>query len=382
MLGGLFSRRGAETGSAGPVTPHLGILRRFEFQRLLDRERCRSDRNAHPFSLILLDIEGKTPSDLRRLCHLMASRIRLTDDVGWFNDDHIGVLLPDTSGAGAWAFVTDLKRSLDRIACPVPVRIYTYGGQSHRAMAEAPSAPAAGTQGSFAPDSAYQEVREPPPGPVNGEALPPTEDMTELFLRPLPWWKRVEDIVGSLLALVVFSPLFLLIAIGIKVSSPGPIIYRQKRVGRGGKVFTFYKFRTMDKDADQRKKDLAPFNEMDGPVFKMRNDPRVTPFGRFLRRSSLDEIPQLWNVLKGDMTLVGPRPPTPDEVPKYDRWHRRRLEVTGGITGIWQVSGRNEVPFTEWMRMDARYVRKTSLWNDIKILVRTVWAVLTGRGAA
>ncbi len=380
MLGGLFSRRGAEVGPGGPVAPHLGILRRFEFQRLLDRERCRSDQNAHPFSLLLFDIEAKTPSDLRRLCHLLASRIRLTDDVGWFNDDHIGVLLPDTPAAGAWAFMTDITRGLQRIACPVPIRVYTYGGQSHRAMMEAPASPEAAAPP--APDPAYQEVREPPPPPASGQPLPAAEDMTELFLRPLPWWKRVEDVLGSLAALVIFSPLFLLIAIGVKLSSPGPIIYRQKRVGRGGKVFTFYKFRTMVQDADQRKQDLLPYNEMDGPVFKMRDDPRVTRFGRFLRRSSLDEIPQLWNVLKGDMTLVGPRPPTPDEVRRYDRWHRRRLEVIGGITGIWQVSGRNEVPFTEWMRMDARYVRKTSLWTDVKILFRTVWAVITGRGAA
>ncbi len=378
MLGGLFSRRGAEPGSSGPTTPHLGILRRFEFQRLLDRERCRSDRNAHPFSLVLFDIEGKEAADLRRLCHLLASRIRLTDDVGWFNDDHIGVLLPDTPAAGAWAFVTDLRRSLERIACSVPVRVFTYGGQSHRAMTEEASP----QPSAVAPSAGYEEVREPPPAPANAGSVPPAEDMVELFLKPLPWWKRVEDILGSLAALVVFSPLFLLIAIGVKLSSPGPVIYKQKRVGRGGKVFTFYKFRTMYVGAEERKQELAPLNEMDGPVFKIRNDPRVTPFGRFLRRSSLDEIPQLWNVLKGDMTLVGPRPPTPDEVPKYDRWHRRRLEMTGGITGIWQVSGRNEVPFTEWMRMDARYLRTISVWTDLKILVKTIWAVVTGRGAA
>lgn len=331
----------------------------------------------------MIDIEGKDPSDLRRLCHLISSRIRLTDDVGWFSDDHIGVLLPDTPGTGAWAFVKDLQRSLDRIGCSVPIRVYSYGGgPSHRAMAEQKGPAETTSPVPASREAGYQEVREPAIAPASGLAVPPAEDMTELFLQPLPWWKRLEDIFGSLVALVVFSPLILLIAIGIKLTSPGPVIYKQKRVGRGGKVFTFYKFRTMVVGADQQKKDLLPFNEMDGPVFKIRNDPRVTRFGRFLRRSSLDEIPQLWNVLKGDMTLVGPRPPTLDEVPKYDRWHRRRLEVTGGITGIWQVSGRNEIPFQEWMRMDARYVRKASLWTDMKILVKTVWAVITGRGAA
>jgi len=371
------------------VIPHLGILRRHEFHRLLDRERCRSDRNSHPFSLVLLDIEGQEPANLRRLCHLLASRIRLTDDVGWFNDDHIGVLLPDTPEDGANTFVKDLRRSLERLSCEVGIRFYTYGGGaiSRETLSRRPTHPALAASALGEPYREIQtqestnETREAA-GPAEVPADIPAEDMRDLFLRPLPWWKRVEDILGSLAALVVFSPLFLLIAIGVKLSSPGPVIFRQRRVGRGGKTFTFYKFRTMYVDAEQRKKELLSKNEMDGPVFKMRNDPRVTPFGRFLRRTSLDELPQLWNVLLGDMTLVGPRPPTPDEVPYYDRWHRRRLDVMGGITGLWQVSGRNEVPFQEWMRMDARYIRKTSLWTDFKILVRTVWAVLSRRGAA
>lgn len=201
-------------------------------------------------------------------------------------------------------------------------------------------------------------------------------------MKPLPWWKRVEDIVGSVAALVVFSPVFLVIAVLVKLTSPGPVIFRQKRAGSGGKPFDFYKFRTMYMDAEERKEELRDQNEQDGPVFKIRNDPRITPLGRVLRRSSLDEIPQLWNVLKGDMTLVGPRPPTLDEVPHYRAWHRRRLEMTGGITGIWQVSGRNEVPFEEWMRMDVRYSRKRSVFLDFKLLFKTVWAVFSGRGAA
>lgn len=368
MLGGIFNKRGEDLGPEDPTFLPLGILRRPEFQRLLDRERCRSDRNAHPFSLVLFDVEGKGAAELKKLCALLLARVRVTDDVGWFNDDLVGVLLPDTPAEGASAFAADVARSLERVGCSTPVRVFTYVGQSHKAI-----------EGTRSADSGKSDTVQPAAQP---EELPPVEDMRQLFLKPLPLWKRLEDIIGSLIALIVFSPLMLLIAIGVKLSSPGPVIYKQKRVGRGGKVFTFYKFRTMYVGADQMKADLLAFNEMDGPVFKMRNDPRVTRFGRFLRKSSLDELPQLWNVLKGDMTLVGPRPPTPDEVPKYERWHSRRLEVTGGITGIWQVSGRNEVPFQEWMRMDARYVRRTSFWLDLKILVKTIWAVITGRGAA
>lgn len=377
MVTGLFNR------SSGPEAwpPNLGILRRPEFQRLLDRERNRSDRNNRPFSLLLIDIGGLDAPAIRKICHLVASRIRVTDDIGWFNEDHLGVLLPETDARGASKVASDLEKGFQRLSCPAPIRAYVYHGN----LGLAPTEPQeVANQALLEPTQ--REVLQPGNGQSqalsSNQPILEVENMGELFLKPLPWWKRLEDIVGSLLALIVFSPVFLLIAIGIKLTSKGPVIFKQKRVGRGGKVFTFYKFRTMYVGAEERKKELLPFNEMDGPVFKMKKDPRVTPFGRFLRRTSLDELPQLWNVLKGDMTLVGPRPPTVDEVPKYAAWHRRRLDVTGGITGIWQVSGRNEVPFEEWMRMDARYIRKTSLWTDLKILIKTIWAVISGRGAS
>jgi exopolysaccharide biosynthesis polyprenyl glycosylphosphotransferase len=195
--------------------------------------------------------------------------------------------------------------------------------------------------------------------------------------------KRPFDIVGALFFLIIFSPVYLLIALLIKISSPGPIFFRQQRSGLNGRPFTIYKFRTMAVDAEQRKHELAALNEMRGPVFKVTNDPRVTPIGKFLRRSSMDEFPQFFNVLRGEMSLVGPRPLPVDEVKRFDDFsHRRRLSVKPGLTCTWQISGRNNVvDFKDWVRLDLEYIDNWSLWLDMKILWRTVPVVLGGVGA-
>jgi len=202
----------------------------------------------------------------------------------------------------------------------------------------------------------------------------PTEPVTLLI-------KHVIDVVvsGSLLALV--SPLMLLIVVLIKATSRGPVIFAQKRVGLNGRTFDFYKFRSMYQDAEARRHGLEAMNEATGPVFKIRRDPRITPVGRALRKFSLDELPQLWNVLKGEMSLVGPRPPIPGEVELYERWQRRRLSMKPGLTCLWQVNGRSQIGFDEWMRLDLAYIDNWSLKLDFIILLRTVPAVLFARGA-
>lgn len=182
---------------------------------------------------------------------------------------------------------------------------------------------------------------------------------------------RCVDILGAIAGLLVFSPLLLLSMLAIKLTSRGPIFYAQVRVGLGGKLFRMYKLRTMVTDADRKKKQLMTLNEMDGPVFKIKNDPRVTPVGRILRKLSLDEVPQFLNVLKGEMSLVGPRPPLPSEVKRYQRWHLQRLMVKPGLTGLWQVSGRNRLNFDEWVRLDIRYIRKRCLTLDAIIILKT-----------
>jgi len=192
--------------------------------------------------------------------------------------------------------------------------------------------------------------------------------------------KRALDIAVSAALLVLFGLPMLIFAAIIRLTSPGPAIFRQRRCGLYGREFIMYKFRSMVADAEQRRAELEAANEMDGPVFKMRNDPRVTPFGRFLRRYSLDELPQLWNVLKGDMSLIGPRPPLPEEVRRYERWQRRRLSMRPGLTCIWQVTDRNLATFDRWMEYDLRYIDHWSLWLDLKIALRTIPAVLRGTG--
>jgi exopolysaccharide biosynthesis polyprenyl glycosylphosphotransferase len=193
--------------------------------------------------------------------------------------------------------------------------------------------------------------------------------------------RRCVDVALSLALLVLLSPLLLVIAILIKATSPGPVLFRQLRCGLHGRPFTFLKFRSMRIDAETLKPQLAPFNEMDGPAFKMTNDPRVTSVGRFLRRTSLDELPQLWNILRGDMSFVGPRPAVREEVRQYEPWQRRRLSMKPGLTCLWQVSGRNELTFDEWMRLDLEYIDNWSLWLDLKIAIMTIPAVVRGKGA-
>jgi exopolysaccharide biosynthesis polyprenyl glycosylphosphotransferase len=202
---------------------------------------------------------------------------------------------------------------------------------------------------------------------------------------PLEGWgrigKRSFDLVGSVLALPFFLLLYPFIALAIKLDSRGPVIFKQTRVGRAGKSFTYYKFRGMVDDAEQRLGKLRKYNEVSGPVFKMKDDPRVTRVGRFIRKTSLDELPQILNVLKGDMSLVGPRPPIPSEVAKYNRQQRRRLTIKPGITGPWQVSGRSDIGFDEWVRLDLYYIQNWSLLLDLTILLKTVRVVFSRKGA-
>jgi len=195
--------------------------------------------------------------------------------------------------------------------------------------------------------------------------------------------KQLLDLSGALVLVIALSPLLLVLAVLIKLTSPGPVMFRQQRSGLNGSPFSIYKFRTMATNAEQLKHELAAMNEMSGPVFKVTNDPRVTPFGRWLRKSSLDELPQLFNVLRGEMSLVGPRPLPVDEVRRFnDLAHRRRLSVKPGITCLWQVSGRNKISdFKDWVRLDLQYIDNWSIWLDLVILARTVPVVLLGTGA-
>ncbi|MBQ5754180.1 MAG: sugar transferase [Oscillospiraceae bacterium] len=199
-----------------------------------------------------------------------------------------------------------------------------------------------------------------------------------------PVWdfvKRAMDICGSAAGILIGSPILLGAAIAVKFSSPGPIIFKQKRVGKNGREFYMYKFRSMYQDAEQRLAELQDQNEADGPVFKIVNDPRITKVGKFIRRTSIDELPQLFNILKGDMSIVGPRPPLPKEVEQYSDWDWGRLAVRPGLTCYWQISGRSNISFDEWMRLDLQYIEEQGFLTDMRIIFKTVGVVLKGEGA-
>ena len=210
--------------------------------------------------------------------------------------------------------------------------------------------------------------------PLLGVREPTLRDWQVLF-------KRAADVVATILGLVLLSPLLLLIAAAIRLGSKGPIIFKQTRVGKNGRPFVCHKFRSMCVNAEAQIRQLLRHNEATGPIFKMRDDPRATRVGRFLRRTSLDELPQLWNVLKGEMSLIGPRPPLPSEVREYAPWHLRRLEVSPGITGLWQVSGRSDLTFDEMVLLDVYYIENWSPFLDLRILLKTIPTVIMGRGA-
>ncbi|MBE2941494.1 sugar transferase [Anoxybacillus flavithermus] len=193
--------------------------------------------------------------------------------------------------------------------------------------------------------------------------------------------KRTMDIIGAMIGLISLSWLFLIVAVLIKLEDQGSVFFKQIRVGKDGKQFYMYKFRSMVTDAEKRLKELLKYNEVSGAMFKMKNDPRVTKIGKFIRKTSIDELPQLWNVLKGDMSLVGPRPPLPREVAQYTEYDKQRLLVTPGCTGLWQVSARNSVGFKEMVELDLNYIRNRSILFDLKIIVKTIFVLFGSKHA-
>jgi lipopolysaccharide/colanic/teichoic acid biosynthesis glycosyltransferase len=318
----------------------------------------RVDRNGSPLAVLLIELpaDRATTRDFDFLGRMLLRRLRITDTIGFLSDRRVAVLLPDTPKAGAWKVASDVCSVYpvghDRPNCEV----FVYPDE----------------------DSAWRDgVPRREQEPVeNGE---PTA-VDQLLVDPTPGWKRTIDVLGAMVGLLVSSPVFLLLAAAIKITSRGPVFYSQEREGLGGRRFRIVKFRTMRADADLYQDALRSRSVQDGPAFKMSDDPRITWIGRWLRRTSLDELPQLWNVLRGDMSLVGPRPLPTRESLACRAWQRRRLSVVPGMTGIWQVRGRNTVSFDQWMRMDLHYIRHRSLLGDVRLLLTTAPAILLTRG--
>jgi lipopolysaccharide/colanic/teichoic acid biosynthesis glycosyltransferase len=319
------------------------------FTTFLCIERMRCERSGTRFALALLDISCLDEALL--LNDAICSHLRRTDIAGWYREGEVlGVILTTLNGAPIEEIRSALHSKIQEVVQnKVPFRLYIF------------------------------------PEDITGELYPEphvTGRDTTFYIM-----KRAIDIVGSLTALFFLSPVFLVLAVLVKRSSPGPVFFKQKRMGFMGRQFNFLKFRSMyaDNDPEIHKKyieSLIQNQQNASGVYKIQNDPRVTPIGRFLRKSSLDEIPQFLNVLKGEMSLVGPRPPIPYEMEKYSCWHKRRVrEVKPGITGLWQVYGRSRTTFDEMVRLDIRYINEQSGWLDFKIILQTPRAVLSASGA-
>jgi exopolysaccharide biosynthesis polyprenyl glycosylphosphotransferase len=342
------------------------ILSKEHFLSQLRREKLRTDRSGAPLSIAMFTCEAGERS-VMELVELLRSRKRETDVLGHLEDNIVGVLLPDTNEHGA-------ARLTEKI------------------LSQAGDLPLSATTRTY-PDHLFEALISDNQAP--GDLFPFVQHETRGPSRYGSIAKRGLDLFGASLAIVLALPVMAAIACAVALSSPGPIIFRQIRLGKGGAPFVFYKFRSMRCDADDRihreyvanliQGNLAQINQGDAekPLYKLKRDPRVTAVGRIIRKTSLDELPQLFNVLKGEMSLVGPRPPVPYEVEKYQSWHLRRiLEVKPGITGLWQVEGRSRASFDEMVRLDLRYVRESSFAFDLRILLKTVRVVLVGDGAS
>ncbi|HSZ59134.1 MAG TPA: sugar transferase [Tepidisphaeraceae bacterium] len=373
-------------------------------ERVLRREIARADRGGRGFSLVLFRVKsGPTERTTRLLAEVLLKRARLTDEVGWFSDNYLCAVLTGTPPSGARVFADGVCDAAGHHA-PRPLAVvYTYPAASfsehngHNGGHGRANGHRFNGDGAFSPLSAAVADLRDKDKDIESETLDgfvqagfnselsepglPAGSMTELLAYPMPWWKRVIDIIGAIIGLMVLSPILIVAAIAIKVTSCGPVIFRQKRSGLGGRPFMMYKFRTMINGAEARRKELEALNEQDGPAFKLENDPRLTKIGRFLRKTSIDELPQLYNVIKGDMSLVGPRPLPCTESEECLPWQRHRMNVTPGLTCIWQIKGRSRVAFDEWVRMDMAYIGRRSLWKDLQIIFATIPAVLLRKGA-
>ena len=357
------------------------ILPQEAFHRMITIERKRTERSRKPFLLMLLDTGNDLPTDknsrlLVDLLNALATSTRETDVTGWYATGAVvGVMYTEIAPCDRSSIVATM---LARVSNALRENLGLE--QFHRVKLSFHLFP--------------EDWNHDDPGRPSNPTLYPDLNERDDSHKHLRTIKRTMDIVGSSLALLMLAPLLVLIAAAIKATSKGPVFFKQKRVGQHGECFTFLKFRSMyvNNDSSQHKQYVrqliagqaakSPSSDPNGGVFKLTNDPRITRVGRFLRRTSLDELPQFLNVLIGEMSLVGPRPAIPYEVEAYDIWHRRRvLEAKPGITGLWQVQGRSRVGFDEMVRLDLRYVRCWSPWLDLKILLQTPKAVVDGTGA-
>lgn len=352
-----------------------GVFEESAFRFILRRERSRADRTQGQFSIVLLSPCDSDDAPLEKIINAIAKQMRITDSIGWISSSSICILLQDTPREGAICFWQRIHEALDPIWPAADMKIQTYPDEEGpqcalRNSLESDDAP---------PPSEIINQQRPPAGFI-GNSDGPSTMSSEKFLNELLAIRpsilhRLFDCLAAGTAIVILSPLILLIMLGIRISSPGPMHYTQVRIGHKSRFFHCLKFRTMHHHSETALHEnyLTYLIHHEVPMQKLDQggDDRVFPLGRLLRRTSLDELPQLLNVIKGDMSLIGPRPGTPNEYREYLQWHRHRVDIPPGLSGLWQVSGKNRTTFTEMMRLDLRYIRRHSFWMDLQIMLKT-----------
>lgn len=369
---------------------NVGIDSVSTFRGILERECSRAERNSHGFSLVIFNSGSarRNYQQVQELTRILKERIRATDVIGWVDSERIAVLLPETYRDGARKFAQDVtqetqSRSGRGLACTVQTypanhenedkqidRPFRRDGKTKRALKRRTSnAPDANPKNTISAKLMYK-----------GDA--PSE-IKALYMRSFPLWKRLADVIGSLVLLILLSPLFIFTAVLIRIVSPGPIFFKQVRVGYLERRFVLWKFRTMKVNSDTSKHQAYLAQLIKGqkeggqPMEKLDDvNSQIIPFGKILRKSAIDELPQLINVLLGEMSLVGPRPSIPYEVEEFRRWHCNRFDAVPGMTGLWQVSGKNRLTFHEMVRLDIRYSKSLSFWEDMRILLMTPVAIV------
>lgn len=348
---------------------NAGLLSPQDFDHSATCERMRVDRNNSVLSILLITLPARYdgPKEVAFLSRVLQGRLRITDTAGQLRDGRIGVLLPDTPAAGAWKVASDICEVYDVGEERPDCEVMEYPDRRHR-LAEREEVA----------DGEHDTDQGQPAEPVAVKV--PNDSDESFFSYTMPAWKRVIDVMGASAGLLLASPLIGVGAAAVALTSKGGPFFIQDREGLGGRKFRMYKLRTMRVDAEARKAKLRKRSEQDGPAFKMTRDPRTTFVGRILRKTSVDELPQLLNVLRGDMSLVGPRPLPVDESQDCQPWQRRRLTVTPGITCIWQVYARNVASFDDWVRMDLQYAQRVSPWQDFKLIARTPISIVLSKG--
>jgi lipopolysaccharide/colanic/teichoic acid biosynthesis glycosyltransferase len=380
------------------------IHSRKTFAKILDREIARVHRSSLRFSVVNFNFGNNEKSSvfLRHLVNLLSKRLRLTDDMGWIDDEHIGVLLYNTNSTDAYGFAKNIQETLASKTSLLDYEIFIYPqndqqkdgwDQNRHQNFDIGTNKSADTE-LKASQASFQNLKGNPLLPIRYSNSNAKKEYAEsvqriklLYRRKMPIWKRCLDILGAVFGLAISFPLFILISAIIKIVSPGTVLFKQERIGYGGTKFTFLKFRTMKMKADTsvHQRYLSGLingstecTGSDGAMAKMDADnPQIIPFGRILRKTYLDELPQLINVLRGEMSLIGPRPPISYEVEEYLWWHKGRFDAVPGMTGLWQVSGKNKLTFKEMTRLDIQYSRTLSFLLDLKILLKTPYTIFS-----